>query len=774
MNNPQKPKFTIKAKFIGPIIELDAELSEKPQNLIYARNGTGKTFLSRAFNVFDKYSQNKLETIDPNMLVSEEAGDSGGSIVITDGTNELGKADIKKNPAEISVGVGDAIFHVFSDDFIEHELTQRDFDLDNNIEGEIIVGSDNIDLTEAKEKHEKITKQLDEKNRELSDELNEKKNSELIQKAGVRQSLSQYRDLTFESVITEHPEKPEMPKKGFQTFLEELDKLKSIPSEVTLPPKLSDLDFSEIDRPSLGKDLAEITSPSSVSEVVKDKIEKHHDFFKSGTSIVSEEHLSACPFCEQSISAGSPKDLIDQFIQYFNDAEEQHKEKLRTHLRSIRSGLEQVRSLRSQHENQILKFDKLKNFLPSQKSITLKSFEDQLNTLETFFTDLEQQVIAKGKDLTVASMPVDTKPMELSRQVNDYIQENRDLISDLESSFDKVEDERRSLQRDACTTYSTEFTSNNWNKVEEIHQLQKTESELNDEIKKIESAGPTTAKRERVAKTFKTLLLQVFADKYTLDEEKFVLKRSGNTMTRGAHKTLSEGEKSAIAFCYFIALIHSKVESDTDYQKVFLIFDDPVTSMSYDFVFSIAQVLKCLGVSNQGEISLNPGKVDGNIVKRPGLIILTHSSYFYNICRTNLVIKENASFALEKNNPRHTLSCLKKFIAPFEDQLRHVYRVSLGDIEPDRSTGNSIRSILEAIGRFCRPDKSEKLADFISFVISEDKLTIQSALINNLSHGSYYEETPSPEDIKRACEETIKVVEKYATGQIEQIKSQLS
>ncbi|WP_301090639.1 hypothetical protein [Sphingomonas sp.] len=43
-------------------------------------------------------------------------------------------------------------------------------------------------------------------------------------------------------------------------------------------------------------------------------------------------------------------------------------------------------------------------------------------------------------------------------------------------------------------------------------------------------------------------------------------------------------------------------------------------------------------------------------------------------------------------------------------------------------------------------------------------------LINNLSHGTYYDEVPSPDELKEACAETIQIVEKFAKGQLEVVR----
>jgi hypothetical protein len=102
--------------------------------------------------------------------------------------------------------------------------------------------------------------------------------------------------------------------------------------------------------------------------------------------------------------------------------------------------------------------------------------------------------------------------------------------------------------------------------------------------------------------------------------------------------------------------------------------------------------------------------------------------------------------------------------------VAEVYRVANGN-NPDHGTGNAIRSVLEAVGRLCRPDKSQSLEGFIAYLAGEKSFSIKSILIISLCHGTYYEEAPPPDDLKMACKETITVVEMFAEGQIATIKS---
>lgn len=180
--------------------------------------------------------------------------------------------------------------------------------------------------------------------------------------------------------------------------------------------------------------------------------------------------------------------------------------------------------------------------------------------------------------------------------------------------------------------------------------------------------------------------------------------------------------------------------------------------MSYDFVFAIAQTLKTLNIAEHGEISINPGKIDGNKCWRPEILLLTHSSYFFNISITNRVVDDNVAFALHIDGKSHSLSRLNKYIAPFQQQLIDINEVANGK-GPDHRTANSIRSVLEAIGRFCRPDKPDSLTDFVKNLAGEEDMTLKSILINSLCHGTYYDETPPPDDLEFACKEALVVVE---------------
>ena len=248
------------------------------------------------------------------------------------------------------------------------------------------------------------------------------------------------------------------------------------------------------------------------------------------------------------------------------------------------------------------------------------------------------------------------------------------------------------MQRRACSVFSQEFAIRYWGEIKSIQNLRSVVRDKSSALATLESASPSTDAKVRVAQTFELLLKEFFAGKYVFDKKNFILQRGHREMTRGPHRTLSDGEKTTIAFCYFVACIHRKVKANSDYQKLFLVFDDPVTSMSYDFVFTIAHTLKHMSISRQGEVSINPSLIDGNNYVRPELLILTHSSYFFNISLTNRVVETGAAFALHGGTNGHSLTALNQYVAPFHEQLKEVYEIANGK-KPDHGTGNAIRCV---------------------------------------------------------------------------------
>ena len=112
------------------------------------------------------------------------------------------------------------------------------------------------------------------------------------------------------------------------------------------------------------------------------------------------------------------------------------------------------------------------------------------------------------------------------------------------------------------------------------------------------------------------------------------------------------------------------------------------------------------------------------------------------------------------------MSNQKAFATPHMLQLRDVIEVGRGTKRPDHTTPNSIRSVVEGMWKFCRPDL-QNFEEFVKVLISDYEVEIQSVLLNDLSHGGKFSDFPQREDeIVAASVEALKIVEKFASGQL--------
>ena len=108
----------------------------------------------------------------------------------------------------------------------------------------------------------------------------------------------------------------------------------------------------------------------------------------------------------------------------------------------------------------------------------------------------------------------------------------------------------------------------------------------------------------------------------------------------------------------------------------------------------------------------------------------------------------------------------RAFATPHTLHLKDVCDVSSGARRADHTTANSIRSVIEGIWKFCRPDLSN-LEEFLGYLMGEHQIEIKSVMINDLSHGGKVADfLHDEEDIKQAAAETVAVVSIFAEGQL--------
>jgi len=631
-------------------------------------------------------------------------------------------------------------------------------ELDGKITHEIIIGKENADLDVLQKKIEDKQSTLSRGKEEIFTSFKAAQ-LKLKQDFNITGSLGTYKALNAGCYFLDSPYTADGSAESVEVLLTQYNKFKSLPSDPDLPVAVN-FDFS-VNSETINGELANITNLSTVADTFKTKIVSDEAFFESGLKMLNADQNN-CPFCTQEIGALAAT-AIDAYKAYFEDEEAQHRKRIDGQLKHVQEQQKLIANEREAILKSNARFDSLKAYFSTMSNVQLVDVDDSLDSLGAFLVALNKTLQDKTDQLDRPLNMPNADYLAIATSVKNRCEENNKHFAKLASLASNSGEERRSLQSSACEALTQKFATDNSVEIEALRKLSAEIPKLQMNLTALtNNYGEKASARERVADTFSMLLRRFFQDKYSFDKSNFKVRRNNKEMLRGGDRTLSDGEKSAMAFCYFIAQTHLRVESNDDYKKIYFVFDDPVTSMSFDYVYTIITCLKLLRIGDDGEIEFN---LKSNPHK-PKMLILTHNNHFYNVASTNNIVKAGALYQLVSGSAEHFLRSQKAFATPHMLQLKDVYDVSEKAVEPNHTTANSIRSVIEGMWKFCCPDKNN-FGEFVKFLNDEHEIEIKSVLIQDLCHGGKFSDAPHiEEDILLASKEAILVVKKFAPGQL--------
>ncbi|GHU74207.1 hypothetical protein FACS189450_14800 [Spirochaetia bacterium] len=138
--------------------------------IFYASNGTGKSFISRAF---------RLLSLEKNGMLSDELltlGQSSGSLVMgVTNTYEPSKVrklsiNVNRGNTPVITNSTEYLFHVFNSEYVEENIKPRNYTPDGNIDG-YILGKVQIDLTDEKKQEVQLKNEIDDKEKEIDSKV---------------------------------------------------------------------------------------------------------------------------------------------------------------------------------------------------------------------------------------------------------------------------------------------------------------------------------------------------------------------------------------------------------------------------------------------------------------------------------------------------------------------------------------------------------------------------------------------------------------------------
>lgn len=699
--------------------------------LLYGRNGSGKSSIANRLYGLSKEGNEKIITDSDSMRQHfsfyNVANKKKTTLVNFENTN--GK------------------IYSYSDDFINDKIN---FTENSNLEAIVMLGEQGKiqeEINELEYKKNKSKEENDEMKRDKKTGTEE--NQQLLniieatlkadngwadkdrfikgnkQKTAVNEkTIRKLHELGTQIIEEEQSKKLEDSQNKYTSLKE---KLRTIREKNKLPPllKLEKLNHNIDDQIS--------TALGKVIE--KPKLTEREELI---IKIVSSEGISIlerikkdtnndyCPTCfreiDEELKESLKESLESVHNNIMNDEVEKLKDKIKKihipdqpslsnkyeienipHVSEYNKVLEEYRRLKQQYEELLeKKMDKI--FTKLMISETIKIFDAYSELIEKF--NLISREVENYNEAFLNEEQIKTEAYEVNNLVTaitlfDKIKtyyEEMEKIADLVTLIEEHDDEYQLLQGQIQ------------NKLAELKQTRIALSEINEYLKFI-----------------------------FFDNERLKLEHSDKGYVVHSHgsevklNNLSDGEKKIISLCYFFSLINqNKSKNDFFKDEVFIILDDPITSVDLNNQVGIYSYLR-----SQFEKILK-----GN--ENSKILTLTHDyGILHNLSRVFDDLTNRNHLVFDLNNGKLTKRNVNQITDGYKNDLIDLYKYASNEDEDEikklsSSIGNLMRRTLESYSTFIYGVGISELstdAQIIESLESKDKEVFNSLMYRLLAHG---------------------------------------
>ncbi|EJF7070690.1 AAA family ATPase, partial [Campylobacter jejuni] len=336
---------------------------------------------------------------------------------------------------------------------------------------------------------------------------------------------------------------------------------------------------------------------------------------------------------------------------------------------------------------------------------------------------LEENIIKIKEKIKEPSKKIELeKTNEVFQNFNDYIKEIQQKIIEFNSKLDNCKNEKEKLEKQFWKFVIFEKKEiiekyNKDKKEQEINKgvLDKENQTIKDGIQHIENTIKEKQKEviniqeavDKINNHLKDLgILSFYIKTHDDEKQEYIIAREGEN--KPSFKTLSEGEKTLISFLYFLQLCQGKKEKDEAILDKIIVIDDPISSLSFNYIYEIAQLIKHTFFEN-------------TLYKQ--IFIFTHNLYFYHEF-FKIINKEDTknnitSFRIFKN--QNNFSCISSLK---RDEILNDYQAYwqiLKEYKQEKThkaiIPNTMRNILENFIGFVY---AKKLSDIVNEYFAND------------------------------------------------------
>lgn len=450
---------------------------------------------------------------------------------------------------------------------------------------------------------------------------------------------------------------------------------------------------------------------------------KYSKYINEVDTILADPELHVCPLCQRELSDSEKSDLQSRIRKFFNKSAEEYKNRLYSIMNSINC------------------------VEPSLPSINNDAFVNQIGAiietvqvLNRHLANIRTQIGIKIANI-YADTHIDFELAEFDKAISDYNKACDNLSVAIEN-YNNAIDEREALKDKLIEINNKIAFLTNKGLFEAYFKALAVQRDNESKITKVEKQiehyrsailGLEQEKKQvRIALNFINQALHfIFYDKNRL----VLVEGEGcyRLMSKGYEvkpKDVSLGERNIIGLCYFFASLFEGKNEDTKYtDEILAVIDDPISSFDFENRIGVISFLKWqLAKMHRGN-------------SHSKALVLTHDiQVALDLLKTNEPII----------NIQQELMCLsnhklqfknRKDISEYKQLLHDIYEFAKVDEASDNSftIGNKMRKVLEAYFSFNYANgyTNEKCLDIVlkdSDKKEYFKNTVLRLLLNGESH----------------------------------------
>ncbi|GAA9696852.1 AAA family ATPase [Helicobacter pylori] len=671
----------------------------KDYNVIFGNNGCGKTSLTRAFELLISKNNHieKYRTISTAESPSIEFECEDGSYKIEPNSN---------------IGAPSFKVEIYNSDFLHNNVPfNSEFGLKKLDDGVIILegsvlGEETKEINQLKNCREKVEK----RQKKIKDE-NDTETLSAEQESAIKkydEEIEKIRKEVTSKTIQIAPNEIKINnicevsknkfkyqedvltnlKKDFDELdeaMKEFDDLKEMESPKdyqTIKVKLESLFSFDIDKEA-----------GQVSKEIKEHISKvGREFIEKGIELQKEMPDNACPFCKQEII----NNIIQAYTSYFNKSIEQFKQDSLEVSGTLKKILEQW------NIKEILQsFERFEPFMKKDFSTNKESLKNALEQIKVLLEKLQKEVGKKeGVKDKEKFQETDKKLSENYENLQKCVNETRNILNQKKEQEEKLEKLKKELK--GARIKKAKHDSYDWQKSKEeaerkLSVLERGHKRLNCLLEKIDNKlkGLYDQKRPDI-KIINSYLKALNLPKYSLNEDYRIVLNSVDLENSKAKMILSDGEKTTLAFAYFLARLKLFYKKE-DLKNLVVVIDDPISSLDEQRIYNTTCLVAKINQELVGEaLKENEDKAQ--------VFVLTHNHTF--MARLiNMVGKHACYFQLERHQGQLKIVCKNKVKGYFDTfyllLFKEVYAFAKKEKVQDNfneaiNYGNKIRILLES------------------------------------------------------------------------------